>query len=220
VPKEYFGKGIDKEVEKAIREAILLYRKAGAEIIDISLPNTEHALACYYIIAPAEASANLARFDGLRYGFSAKEDEEDELMDVYLKNRTQGFGSEVKRRIMLGTYTLSSGYYDAYYKRALKARTLIKRDFEKAFEKVDVILGPTSPVLPFKLGEKSDDPMAMYLADIYTVSINLAGVPAISIPCGKSAEGLPIGMQLIAPPFEEDKLYKVASIFEKQYDNN
>jgi len=220
VPKEYFAKGLDKEIEKSIKDAIEIYRESGAEIVDVSLPNTEHALACYYIIAPAEASANLARFDGLRYGFSAEENEEDEIMDAYLKNRTQGFGREVKRRIMLGTYTLSSGYYDAYYKRALKARTLIKRDFEKAFEKVDVILGPTSPILPFKLGEKYDDPMAMYLADIYTVSINLAGVPAISIPCGKSSEGLPIGMQLIAAPFGEDKLYKIASIFEKQYGNN
>jgi aspartyl-tRNA(Asn)/glutamyl-tRNA(Gln) amidotransferase subunit A len=220
IPKEYFGQGLDKQVEKAIKSAIDVYKNLGAEIIDISLPNTEYALACYYIVAPAEASANLARFDGLRYGFSAEEDEGDELMDVYLKNRTRGFGSEVKRRIMLGTYTLSSGYYDAYYKRALKTRTLIKRDFEKAFEQVDVILGPTSPVLPFKLGEKSDDPMAMYLADIYTVSVNLAGVPAISIPCGKSSEGLPIGMQLIGAPFAEDKLYKIASIFEKQYGHN
>ncbi len=217
VPREYFAIGLDKEVEKSINDAIETYKKAGAQIVNISLPHAGYALACYYIIAPAEASANLARFDGLRYGFSADEETGDELMDIYLRNRTQGFGKEVRNRIMLGTYTLSSGYYDAYYKRALKARTLIKRDFEKAFEEVDVILGPTSPVLPFKIGEKSDDPLAMYLADVYTVSINLAGVPAISIPCGKSAKGLPIGMQLIGAPFEEKKLLEIAAVFEKNY---
>jgi aspartyl-tRNA(Asn)/glutamyl-tRNA(Gln) amidotransferase subunit A len=219
IPKEYFADGLDKEVEKAIKEAIEVYKELGAEIVEISLPMSEYALACYYIIAPAEASANLARFDGLRYGKTIKDEEADKLIDIYLKNRTNGFGKEVKKRIMLGTYTLSSGYYDAYYKRALKVRTLIKQDFEKAFEKVDVILGPTSPCLPFKIGEKSDDPLSMYLADIYTVSINLAGVPAISIPCGKSQSGLPIGMHLIGAPFEEEKLLSIASLFEKKYDN-
>jgi len=217
VPKEYFTKGLEKEVEETIKKAIETYKKLGAEIVEISLPMSEYALACYYIIAPAEASANLARFDGLRYGTSI-DDEDGEIIDTYLKNRTSGFGKEVKKRIMLGTYTLSSGYYDAYYKKALKVRTLIKKDFEKAFEKVDVILGPTSPCLPFKIGEKSDDPLSMYLADIYTVSVNLAGLPGISIPCG-SSNGLPIGMQLIGNAFEEDKLLLIASLFEKNYDN-
>jgi aspartyl-tRNA(Asn)/glutamyl-tRNA(Gln) amidotransferase subunit A len=219
IPKEYFAEGLDKEVEKTIKEAINVYKELGAEIVEISLPMSEYALACYYIIAPAEASANLARFDGLRYGKTVKDEETEKLIDIYLKNRTNGFGKEVKKRIMLGTYTLSSGYYDAYYKRALKARTLIKADFDKAFEKVDVILGPTSPCLPFKIGEKSDDPMSMYLADIYTVSVNLAGLPALSIPCGKSETGLPIGMHLIGAPFEEEKLLSIASLFEKKYDN-
>ena len=217
VPKEYFAKGLDKEVEKSIREAIETYKKLGAEIVDISLPMSEYCLACYYIIAPAEASANLARFDGLRYGKSV-DDEEGEIIDTYLKNRTSGFGKEVKKRIMLGTYTLSSGYYDAYYKKALKVRTLIKNDFEKAFEKVDVILGPTAPSLPYKIGENSDDPLAMYLGDIYTVSVNLGGLPGISIPCG-SVKGLPVGMQLIGAPFEEEKLLAIASLFEKNHDN-
>ncbi|MFZ3055048.1 MAG: Asp-tRNA(Asn)/Glu-tRNA(Gln) amidotransferase subunit GatA [Minisyncoccales bacterium] len=217
VPKEYFAKGLDSKIEKSVKAAIETYRKLGAEIIEITLPHSEYALACYYIIAPAEASANLARFDGLRYGKSL-EDEDGEIKDVYFKNRTSGFGKEVKKRIMLGTYTLSSGYYDAFYKKALKVRTLIKQDFLEAFEKVDVVLGPTSPCLPFKIGEKSDDPMSMYLADIYTVSVNLAGLPGISIPCG-SSNGLPIGMQLIGNVFEEEKLLAIASLFEKNYDN-
>jgi len=216
IPKEYFGEGLDKEVEASVNEVISYLKVSGAEIVDISLPRTDYALACYYIIAPAEASANLARFDGLRYGNNF-EGEIEKTKDIYLNNRTSGFGKEVKKRIMLGTYTLSSGYYDAYYKRALKVRTLIKQDFEKAFEKVDVILGPTSPCLPFKIGEKSDDPISMYLADIYTVSINLAGVPAISIPCGKSSNKLPIGLQLIGAPFEEEKLFTVSSLIEKKY---
>lgn len=217
VPKEYFAKGLDKDVERAVKDAIETYKKAGAEIVEIDLPHSEYALACYYIIAPAEASANLARFDGLRYGKSL-EDENGEIKDVYFKNRTSGFGKEVKKRIMLGTYTLSSGYYDAYYKKALKVRTLIKRDFSEAFKKADVILGPTSPCLPFKIGEKADDPISMYLADIYTVSVNLAGLPGISIPCG-SHDGLPIGMQLIGNVFEEEKLLLIASLFEKNHDN-
>jgi len=216
IPKEYFGEGLDREVEASVNEVISYLKANGAEVVDISLPNTDYALACYYIIAPAEASANLARFDGLRYGNNF-EGEIETTKDIYLNNRTAGFGKEVKKRIMLGTYTLSSGYYDAYYKRALKVRTLIKQDFEKAFEKVDVILGPTSPCLPFKIGEKSDDPISMYLADIYTVSINLAGVPGISIPCGKSSNGLPIGLQLIGAPFEEEKLFTVSSLIQKKY---
>jgi aspartyl-tRNA(Asn)/glutamyl-tRNA(Gln) amidotransferase subunit A len=217
VPKEYFVEGLDKDVEKAVKDAIEAYKKLGSEIVEIELPRSEYALACYYIIAPAEASANLARFDGLRYGKSFEE-KDGEIIDTYLKNRTSGFGKEVKKRIMLGTYTLSSGYYDAYYKKALKVRTLIKEDFDRAFEKVDVVLGPTSPCLPFKIGEKSDDPLSMYLADIYTVSVNLAGLPGISIPCGQS-QGLPVGLQLIGAPFEEEKLLAIASLFEKNYDN-
>lgn len=215
VPKEYFGKGLDPEIEKSIREAIAFYEKQGAEMSEVSLPHTDYALACYYIIAPSEASANLARFDGIRYGKVA---EGKNLMDYYFQNRTKGFGREVKRRIILGTYTLSAGYYDAYYKKALKVRTLIKRDFEKAFEKVDVILGPTSPCLPFKIGEKTADPLSMYLADVYTVSVNLAGLPAVSLPCGTS-QGLPVGMQLIAPAFKENNLFITAKIFEQKHDN-
>ncbi len=215
VPKEYFGKGLNPEIEKSIQEAIAFYEKRGAEITEVSLPHADYALACYYIIAPSEASANLARFDGIRYGKVA---EGNNLTDYYFQNRTKGFGKEVKRRIVLGTYTLSAGYYDAYYKKALKVRTLIKKDFEKAFEKVDVILGPTSPCLPFKIGEKTADPLSMYLADIYTVSVNLAGLPAVSLPCGTS-QGLPIGMQLIAPAFKENSLFITAKIFEQKHDN-
>jgi len=215
VPKEYFGQGLDSNIEKSIKEAIAFYQKQGAEIIEVSLPHTDYALACYYIIAPSEASANLARFDGIRYGKVA---EGKNLTDYYFQNRTKGFGAEVKRRIILGTYTLSAGYYDAYYKKALKVRTLIKNDFEKAFEKVDVVLGPTSPCLPFKIGEKTDDPLSMYLADIYTVSVNLAGLPAISLPCGK-IDGLPVGMQLIAPAFKENNLFITAKLFEQKHDN-
>ncbi|MDD3386498.1 MAG: Asp-tRNA(Asn)/Glu-tRNA(Gln) amidotransferase subunit GatA [Candidatus Pacebacteria bacterium] len=202
VPKEYFTTGLDKEIEDSVKSAIEKYKKLGAEIVNISLPHSEYALACYYIIAPAEASSNLARFDGLRYG---------ENTDGSIKNRTEFFGKEVKKRIMLGTYTLSSGYYDAYYKKALKVRTLIKNDFEEAFKKVDVVLGPTSPCLPFKIGEKMDDPMAMYLADIYTVSVNLAGLPAVSLPIANN-----IGLHLIGSSFKEKKLLKIASLIENK----
>lgn len=215
VPKEYFSEGLDKEIRERIEEAIDCYKEMGAEIVEISLPSTEYALACYYIIAPAEASANLARFDGIRYGHSS--DKAKDLLETYVKSRKEGFGDEVKRRIMIGTYTLSSGYYDAYYKKALKVRTLIKKDFEKAFDEVDVILGPTSPILPFKIGEKVDDPMAMYLSDIYTVSVNLAGLPGISIPVGKSKKGLPIGLQIIGAHFQENKLFEIAKLIEEKY---
>ena len=202
VPKEYFTAGLDKEIEDSVKDAIERYKKLGAEIVDISLPHSEYALACYYIIAPAEASSNLARFDGLRYG---------ENIDGSISNRTEFFGKEVKKRIMLGTYTLSSGYYDAFYKKALKVRTLIKNDFDEAFKKVDVVLGPTSPCLPFKIGEKMDDPMSMYLSDIYTVSVNLAGLPAVSLPITKN-----IGLHLIGSPFKEKKLLKIASLIENK----
>lgn len=214
VPKEYFGEGLNEEVKKAVQNKISLLEKNGAEIVEISLPHTDYALACYYIIAPSEASANLARFDGLRYGTQGPSDNIHSINDLYLENRTAGFGKEVKKRIMLGTYTLSSGYYDAYYKKALKVRTLVKRDFEDAFKDVDFIIGPTSPCLPFKIGEMEGDPLAMYLADIYTVSINLAGIPAISIPCGKSVSGLPIGLQIIAPAFQEKALFDIARSIE------
>jgi len=211
VPKEYFVKGIDPEVEKIIKSAIEKAKDAGAEIVEISLPSTEFALACYYIIAPAEASANLARFDGIRYGLSEKA---DNLLDVYLKTKGNGFGAEVKRRIMLGTYTLSSGYYDAYYKKAQEVRQLIKQDFENAFEKVDLIFAPTSPVPAIKIGERTEDPLSMYLMDIYTVSVNLAGLPGISIPAGKT-EGLPVGLQIIGNHFQENKILAIASQLEK-----
>ncbi|MFA5009076.1 MAG: Asp-tRNA(Asn)/Glu-tRNA(Gln) amidotransferase subunit GatA [Candidatus Paceibacterota bacterium] len=217
VPKEYFGQGLDPQIEKSVKQALDFYKQNGAEIIDISLPHTDYALACYYIIAPSEASANLAKFDGIRFSEVKKMSETENLLDFYLQNRSLGFGKEVKKRIMLGTYTLSAGYYDAYYKKALQVRTLIKNDFEKAFEKVDLIMGPTSPVLPFKINEKADDPLAMYLSDVYTVAVPLAGLPGMSIPCGW-AEKLPIGHQLIAPAFEENLIFKTADFFEKNYE--
>ena len=211
VPKEYFVKGIDKDVEKIIREQIKKAEDAGAEIIEISLPSVEFALACYYIIAPSEASANLARFDGIKYGLSVPA---ENLLDVYLKSKGHGFGAEVKRRIMIGTYTLSSGYYDAYYKKAQEVRQLIKQDFSKAFEKVDLIFCPVSPVPAVKLGEKTEDPLSMYLMDIYTVSVNLAGLPALSLPAGKIGD-LPVGLQIIGNHFQENKILSVASQIER-----
>ena len=207
IPKEYFGEGLNSEVKETVLKAIDKYKGMGAEIVEISLPHSKYALACYYIIATAEASANLSRFDGIRYGLKEKG---ETLNDIYVNTRTKGFGEEVKKRIMLGTYTLSSGYYDAYYKQALKARSLIKKDFEEAFLKVDAILGPVSPILPFKIGEKSDDPLSMYLADIYTTPVNLAGLPAISIPLELSKEGLPQGLHIITSHFNEEKLFKIA----------
>jgi len=210
VPKEYFIKGIDPQVEESVRSAIKKYEESGAKIIEVSLPHTEYALPAYYIVSPSEASANLARYDGIKYGFSKRE---DSLLEVYLKSRGEGFGAEVRRRIMLGTYALSSGYYDAYYKRALKVRTKVIEDFNNAFKKVDLIFTPTSPVLPFKIGEKIDDPLSMYLVDVYTVSINLAGLPALSLPCGKVGE-LPVGLQIIGQPFQENRLFEAASFFE------
>jgi aspartyl-tRNA(Asn)/glutamyl-tRNA(Gln) amidotransferase subunit A len=216
VPKEYFIKGIDPEVERIIREAIKKYEEMGVKIVEISLPHTEYALPCYYIIAPSEASANLARYDGIKYGFSklkAQNLKVKSLLEVYLESRGEGFGPEVRRRIMLGTYALSAGYYEAYYLRAQKIRTLIKEDFETAFEIVDAIFTPTSPTPPFKLGEKIDDPLKMYLSDIFTVSTNLAGLPAISIPVGK-VKNLPVGLQIIGKPFEEEKIFQIGKIYE------
>jgi len=216
VPKEYFIKGMDPEVEKVIKEAIKKYEEMGAKIEEISLPHTEYALPCYYIIAPSEASANLARYDGIKYGYSKTlnlKPKTLDLLDVYLKSRGKGFGKEVRRRIMLGTYALSAGYYEAYYLRAQKVRTLIREDFERAFQSVDVIFTPVSPTPAFKIGEKIDDPLKMYLSDIFTVSVNLAGLPAISIPVGK-IRNLPVGLQIIGKPFEEDKIMEVAKIYE------
>ena len=212
VPKEYFVKGIDPEVEKVIKRAIKKYEEMGAKIGEISLPHTEYALPAYYIINPSEASANLARYDGIKYGLSIREGKD--LMDVYLNTKEKGFGDEVRRRIMLGTYALSAGYYQAYYLRAQKVRTLVKNDFEKVFKKVDCLLTPVSPFLPFKIGERIEDPLSMYLVDVYTVSINLVGLPAISLPCGKVGQ-LPVGLQIIGKPFEEDKILNIGKIFEQ-----
>jgi len=213
--KEYFEKGLDSEAEKVIKKAIKKYEDLGAKIENISLPHTEYALATYYIIAPAEASANLARYDAIRYSqVKGEEIKPKDLLDYYLKKRAAGFGDEVKRRIMLGTYTLSAGYYDAYYLRAQKVRTKIKNDFEKAFKKVDLILAPVSPSVAFKIGEKIKDPLSMYLTDTYNVSTNLAGLPALTIPCGK-AHNLPTSFQIIAKPFEENKLFELGKIFEE-----
>ena len=216
MPKEYFIKGLDKEVESSVKNAIKKLEENGAEIIDISLPHTEYAVSTYYIIATAEASSNLARYDGIKYGYQYKGSKD--LLDMYCKTRSHGFGAEVKRRIMLGTYVLSSGYYDAYYRKAQKVRTLIKEDFDKAFEKVDVIATPTAPTTAFKIGEKVDDPLQMYLSDIFTISVNLGGVPAISIPCGFDREGLPVGFQLIGKHFDEGTILNVAYCYEKATD--
>ncbi len=217
IPKEYFIKGTDEGVEKVIKNAVKKFEEAGAKIEEISLPHTEYALACYYIIAPSEASANLARYDGIKYGFSKVPDTSGKiqsLMDVYLYSRGEGFGDEVRRRVMLGTYALSSGYYDAYYLKAQRVRALIKKDFNEAFEKVDVLLTPVSPTTAFKLGEKNTDPLTMYLSDIFTVAVNLAGLPAISVPAGY-ADKLPVGLQIIGKPFEEKKIFEAGLMFEK-----
>ncbi len=209
---EYFTGGIDDQVLSAVETAVKMYERNGAEIVEIHMPHLKYAIACYYLICTAEASSNLARFDGVRFGHRTETPED--ITDLYAASRAEGFGSEVKRRIMLGTFALSSGYYDAYYLKALKVRTLLRRDFEQAFEKVDVIVSPTSPVPAFKIGERTDDPLSMYLADIYTVSANLAGICAISIPCGFTAEGLPIGLQLQAPAFAEQRLLQAAHAYQ------
>jgi aspartyl-tRNA(Asn)/glutamyl-tRNA(Gln) amidotransferase subunit A len=207
-PSNLFGKGLDDEVAKSVKEVVEVYRSLGAEIVDIELPHAGYAIAVYYIIATAEASSNLARFDGVRYGFRAEE--APELRQMYRKSREEGFGPEVKRRIMLGTYVLSAGYYDAYYRKAQQVRTLIKNDFLNAFKLCDAIITPTSPTPAFRIGEKVDDPLAMYLNDIYTVTANLAGVPGLSAPCGLSSERLPIGFQLLGPYWSEPTLLKLA----------
>ncbi|MGA9354286.1 MAG: Asp-tRNA(Asn)/Glu-tRNA(Gln) amidotransferase subunit GatA [Terriglobales bacterium] len=214
VAKEYFGSGLDAEVRAAVEAAIQQLAKLGCEIVPISLPHTEYAIPAYYIVATAEASANLARYDGVRYGFRARGAKT--LGEMYRETRDRGFGMEVKRRIMLGTYALSAGYYDAYYLKAQKVRTLLTRDFDEAFNIVDVIAAPTAPTPAFKLGEKTDDPLAMYLADIYTVTANLAGIPGISVPCGESSEGLPIGLQIFGRHFDEATVLRVAHACEKE----
>jgi aspartyl-tRNA(Asn)/glutamyl-tRNA(Gln) amidotransferase subunit A len=212
VAKEYFGAGLDPEVRAAVEAAIQKLAELGCEVVPVSLPHTEYAIPTYYIVATAEASANLARYDGVRYGFRAKA---ANLSEMYRQTRDGGFGMEVKRRIMLGTYALSAGYYDAYYLKAQKVRTLLTRDFDEAFNKVDVIAAPTCPTPAFRLGEKVNDPLAMYLADIYTVTANLAGIPGISVPCGENHEKLPIGLQLFARHFDEATLLRVAHAYEQ-----
>ncbi|MBN2069629.1 MAG: Asp-tRNA(Asn)/Glu-tRNA(Gln) amidotransferase subunit GatA [Opitutales bacterium] len=216
IPKEYFAEGLDPEVRQAVRNAIEFYRAQGCEIVDVSLPHAELAIPVYYIIATAEASSNLARFDGVRYSYRSPN--ATDVVSLYSKSRGEGFGSEVKRRIILGTYVLSSGYYDAYYLRAQKVRTLIRDDFMKAYEQVDAILTPTSPTPAFKLGERKEDPLSMYLADIYTISANLAGIPGISIPCGFSSENLPLGLQILGKPYDEAGIMAVAHAFEQAHD--
>ncbi len=215
VPKEFFGEGINEEVKKSLKQAIETYKELGAEVEEFSLDIAKYALATYYIIACAEASSNLGRFDGIRYTYRAKDFKD--LKDLYKKTRSEGFGAEVKRRIILGTYVLSSGYYDAYYKKAQQVRTLVMNEFNKGFEKYDVILTPTAPTVAFGIGEKSNNPLEMYLADICTVSINIAGLPGISVPCGIDSEGMPIGMQLIGNRFQEETILNAAYSFEQEY---
>jgi aspartyl-tRNA(Asn)/glutamyl-tRNA(Gln) amidotransferase subunit A len=212
MPKEYFGEGLDPEVYGAVEAGIEELAKAGCEIIPISLPNTKYAIPTYYVVATAEASSNLARYDGVRYGVRATDGKT--LAEMYRRTRDTGFGTEVKRRVMLGTYVLSAGYYDAYYLKAQRVRRLLADDFNRAFAKVDAIVTPTTPTPAFKLGEKTDDPLAMYLADIFTVTANLAGIPGISVPCGKSKEGLPIGMQILGKYFDEPMVLRVGHVAE------
>ena len=215
LPKEYFGAGLDPEVKDAVMKALAFYETQGAVVQEISLPHTEYAVAAYYIVATAEASSNLARYDGVQYGHAAKDAKN--LLDLYKKTRSEGFGDEVKRRILLGTYVLSAGYYDAYYLKGQKVRTLIKQDFLDAFAKVDCIVTPTSPAPGIKIGEKTADPLTMYLSDIYTIAVNLAGLPGISIPCGISKAGLPIGLQVITKHFDEETMLKVAHKLEQTF---
>ena len=216
LPKEYFGEGLSGDVAKVVEAAIAEYKKLGAEVVEISLPNSKLAIPCYYVLAPAEASSNLARFDGVRYGHRASEYKD--LNDMYCKTRAQGFGAEVKRRILIGTYVLSAGYYDAYYLQAQRLRRLITDDFNRAFEQCDVILGPTTPTTAFNLGAKKDDPVAMYLSDIYTISVNLAGLPGMSIPVGFGADNRPVGLQLIGKYFDEARLLNAAHQYQQATD--
>lgn len=216
IPKEYMGQGLNQEVKKAVLDAVEVFRKLGAEVEEFSLPITEYAIPAYYLISSAEASSNLARYDGVKYGYRAEK--YTDLLDLYRQTRSEGFGSEVKRRIMLGTYALSSGYYDAYYKKALQVRTLIMQGFDEAFKKYDFILGPTAPTTAYKIGEKADNPLEMYLGDIYTASVNIAGLPGLVVPCGFDGSNLPIGLQLIGKPFNESMLLRAGYTFEQSTD--
>ena len=217
VPIEHFAEGLDPEVEKSVRSALAVYRSLGAELKDVRLPHSRYAIATYYLVATSEASSNLSRYDGVHYGHRA-EQFGNSLVEMYEASRGEGFGAEVKRRIMLGVFSLSAGYADQFYAKGLQVRRLIRQDFDQAFEHVDVIAGPVTPTPAFKLGEKTSDPLAMYLSDIYTISANLAGLPGISVPCGFSSTNLPIGMQLQAPPFEEEKLLQAARMYERETD--
>jgi aspartyl-tRNA(Asn)/glutamyl-tRNA(Gln) amidotransferase subunit A len=216
IPKEYFGEGLDPEVSAAVQAAINFYQKQGCEVKEVSLPHTKYGIGVYYIIATAECSSNLARFDGIRYGHRSADAKD--IVDLYFKSRAEGFGQEVKRRVILGTYVLSSGYYDAYYLRAQKVRTLIRQDFLNAYKEVDAIVTPTSPTPAFKKGEKAANPLSMYLSDVYTIGVNLAGLPGISVPCGFSKAGLPIGLQIIGQPFQEADLLAIAHTYEQAHD--
>ncbi|KIL47024.1 Asp-tRNA(Asn)/Glu-tRNA(Gln) amidotransferase subunit GatA [Jeotgalibacillus campisalis] len=218
VPKEYLGEGVSEEVRASVREALKVLEGLGATVDEVSLPHSKYGVATYYLLSSSEASANLARFDGIRYGYRAENAEN--LIDLYKKTRSEGFGDEVKRRIMLGTYALSSGYYDAYYKKAQKVRTLIKQDFDQIFEQYDVVIGPTTPTPAFKIGEKIDDPLTMYANDILTIPVNLAGVPGISVPAGLSSQGLPLGLQIIGKHFDESTVYRVAHAYEQATDHH
>jgi len=212
IPKEYFGDALNSEIRQAVEQKIDLLRASGATVEEISLPHTDYTIATYYILATAEASSNLARYDGARYGLRTKD--AAGLSAMYTKSRSEGFGAEVKRRIMLGTYVLSAGYYDAYYRKGQRVRRLIKEDFDRAFKRVDCLITPTSPSTSFKAGDKMDDPLQMYLSDIYTTSVNLAGIPGISIPCGEDHQGLPIGLQILGPQFGESTILRVADFLE------
>jgi aspartyl-tRNA(Asn)/glutamyl-tRNA(Gln) amidotransferase subunit A len=216
VPREYFGEGLSAPIRAAVEAALDEFRRLGAETVEVSLPHTPYAIACYYLVCTAEASSNLARYDGVHYGYRTSNPRD--YIDVYARSRAEGFGAEVKRRIMLGTYALSSGYYDAFYHKALKVRTLIRQDFTEAFKQCDVLIGPTTPTTAFPLGTKTADPLEMYLADVYTASLNLAGVPGLSIPCGFSGEALPIGLQLVGPLFSEGRLLQVADAYQSRTD--
>ena len=212
LPEQFFGEGISPDVRSAVLAAAETYRSLGAEIVHVSMPSIDHALAAYYVISSAEASSNLARFDGVRYGFRASDYED--IDGLYLRSRTEGFGAEVKRRIMLGTFALSSGYYDAYYKKALQVRSLVMADFTAAFDKCNAILSPVAPTVAYRIGEKSGNPLEMYMGDAYSVPVNIAGLPAISLPCGVGADNMPVGMQLIGREFSEPLLYRIADAFE------
>jgi len=215
VPKEFFAEGLDAEVERLVRDAIGVYERLGATVVEVNLPHaTDYAIATYYIVAPSEASSNLARYDGVHYGYRSPE--HADLIDLVMRSRSEGFGDEVKRRIMLGTFALSSGYYDAYYKKALRVRRLVRRDFDEAFKKVDCLMGPTSPTPAFRIGERVEHPLAMYLSDLFTVGANMAGIAGISVPCGFTQAGLPVGLQILSDVFTEDRLLRIARMYERE----